>query len=319
MRNNVCLTFDYELFFGAYTGSVQKCILAPVDQLLRLFKERKIVGTFFIDTLFLFRLSRQKVMSEEYKKLLDQMRNIVASGSRIELHLHPHWNDAIFENGVWKIPSYQHYTINSHSHSEIVDMFVSSTQFLNEIASEVETGYSCKAFRAGGFALLPFDSIREGFVKSGLSIDSSISGGMKIVNDSYTVLYPTVKRSFWRFDQDPLQPIADGPFIEIPISSKKVTVLDKVAGRIFKQDDGMPFGDGVGMVFKNNTLRKFSTIYNPYSLDKGSRLRIDDITSTNELITIIAHPKSMTSKSIMMIDALCDQNCGFLTLDEVVV
>lgn len=56
-------------------------------------------------------------------------------------------------------------------------MFKEGTAYLNNLAQEVEPGYTICAFRAGGWAIQPFHKIKKGFLEANIKIDSSISYG----------------------------------------------------------------------------------------------------------------------------------------------
>ena len=57
---NIFLTYDYELFFGESTGSVDKCMIEPTNQLLKIAKEFNIKMTFFVDVGYLIKLKASK-------------------------------------------------------------------------------------------------------------------------------------------------------------------------------------------------------------------------------------------------------------------
>ena len=52
----IFLTYDYELFFGDPTGSVEKCIIEPTQRLLEIAKRTGARYTFFIDVGYLKQL-----------------------------------------------------------------------------------------------------------------------------------------------------------------------------------------------------------------------------------------------------------------------
>ncbi|MBK7667512.1 MAG: hypothetical protein IPJ32_09355 [Sphingobacteriaceae bacterium] len=51
---NLLFTFDYELFLGKRSGTVENCILKPTDKILELFSKYKVTkAIFFVDTTYL--------------------------------------------------------------------------------------------------------------------------------------------------------------------------------------------------------------------------------------------------------------------------
>ena len=49
---NLFLTYDYELFFGAPTGTVEKCIIEPTNLLREIANRTGVKMVFFIDAFF---------------------------------------------------------------------------------------------------------------------------------------------------------------------------------------------------------------------------------------------------------------------------
>ena len=91
----VFLTFDYELFFGKDSGSLDNSLLKPTDLLLDSLKENQALATFYVDTMYIERLNSLGKLKDDYKKVKRQIQRMLRDGHRVELHLHPHWNDAI--------------------------------------------------------------------------------------------------------------------------------------------------------------------------------------------------------------------------------
>ncbi len=101
------LTLDYELFFKK-SGDAYLSLLKPTDDLLKVLEDTGGKAVFFVDTIYLnlLRTSAEPENLELYKKFEEQLRDIVARGHRIELHLHPHWLDARQVEREWVFQSY---------------------------------------------------------------------------------------------------------------------------------------------------------------------------------------------------------------------
>ena len=63
----IFLTYDYELFFGEPSGSVEKCMLEPTADLLNLAKGKDVFLTFFVDVGYL-------IQAEKYPELKGEQR-----------------------------------------------------------------------------------------------------------------------------------------------------------------------------------------------------------------------------------------------------
>lgn len=217
----VIISFDYELFFGDEPGTVQKSLLAPTAMLMVAMEYAGAKATFFVDYLMLkYMMAENDETRAEAQLIITQLKEMVRRGHRIELHLHPHWVDAKYKNGKWDFSDFSHYCLNSFSKEEITRMFVEGTEFLEQIARDVDPSYKIIAFRAGGWAILPFDMMKEGFEKAGIKVDSSVMQGCKIyANDMELDFTSAPKESIYRFEDDVLQVNSNGQFVEAQICS----------------------------------------------------------------------------------------------------
>src|ERR1700739_3552615 len=100
-KKNILFTFDYELFLGKKSGSVNRCVLEPTQKLLAIFSEYKISGAiFFVDTTWLIRLKEvafnNSAAKKDFEKIVEQLRDVVSRGHYVFPHLHPHWINASY-------------------------------------------------------------------------------------------------------------------------------------------------------------------------------------------------------------------------------
>ena len=130
-NKNILLTFDYELFFGPKTGTIDNCMIKPTYKLLNLFKTYDIKGTFFVDILFLIKLKESNLFKDDYEKIIKQIHDIILSGSRIELHIHSHWLNSDFSKSEFKIIHYDNYRIQNLDPVIIPNLIeISKTSFI---------------------------------------------------------------------------------------------------------------------------------------------------------------------------------------------
>ena len=110
----VILSFDYELFFGERSGTVDNSIIRPTELLLNKLDKINGKATFFVDYLMIKYLEAQPKTTKEARKITTQLQEIVQQGHRIELHIHPHWIDACynkvvaFRAGGWAVQPFSH-------------------------------------------------------------------------------------------------------------------------------------------------------------------------------------------------------------------
>lgn len=221
-KRKVIFSYDYELFFGVRSGTVRKTLIEPTSLLLDGMERCGAKGNFFVDCSMLTAMSRQgEALIEDYGLILNQLKDIVRRGHRIELHLHPHWEDAVYNgDGTWDFGNFSRYSLSAFSSEEVLDMFEKGTELLNGLASQVSPGYRVCAFRAGGWAVQPFANLAEAFFKTGITIDSSVARGLEY-RDDYSAYDFTgaPDKSLFRFEGDVCREDRSGRFIEVPITT----------------------------------------------------------------------------------------------------
>lgn len=96
------LSYDYELFFGDISGTVLKTLIEPTNKILDKLDECGLKANFFVDYLMIkyLRLNTDMQSAKDVRMLENQVKDIVKRGHRVELHIHPHWVDAIYNGGV---------------------------------------------------------------------------------------------------------------------------------------------------------------------------------------------------------------------------
>lgn len=215
--NRLFLTFDYEIFF-AESGTVERSLLEPTMALSNLLKRWGITATFFVDVLYLERLAREDPQGAGL--VTQQLRALIANGHRLELHLHPHWLDAVYHSGTWHFPSYTHYRLHSLHDEEIRQLFISGIDLIERIAQRETSNYKVTAFRGGGWCIQPFSRLLPAFRDCGLCIDSSIGYGMGGTSPTHAFDFTTApNKRFYRFADDPLHEDSEGTFFEAAVTT----------------------------------------------------------------------------------------------------
>lgn len=229
---NVILSFDYELFFGDKSGTILNSLITPTNQIMDAMESVGLRGTFFVDTLMFkyLKLNEDKRSEDDLQLLEDQLRDIVRRGHRIELHLHPHWVDAKYNgDGTWDFSEYRHYMLSSFSEDEIINMFNEGVEYLTSIGSEIEPGYNVCAFRAGGWAIQPFDLLKKAFLTNGIIIDSSAAPGFyNVLPNSLYDFRKMPHKPIYRFTDDVCKEDPKGIFIEVPITTYRMSLVNYI-------------------------------------------------------------------------------------------
>ncbi len=254
MKKKVILSFDYELFFGDRSGTVQKTLLEPTNQLLDAMDSVGFKGNFFVDWQMLKYLKAEGTerTDEEYAMIVTQLKDMIHRGHRIELHIHPHWVDARYNgDGTWDYSVFRHYSLNSFAESEIIELFKEGAALLTSIAQEVDPNYKLCAFRAGGWAVQPFDKIKKGLEAVDIHIDSSVMPRIAIHCENSECDFleaPEPLQGWYRFEDDVCEERNKGRFVEVPITSVTKSLPMKIVNRIYRYTVGLDYSsktDGV--------------------------------------------------------------------------
>lgn len=307
-KKKIILSYDYELFFGDKSGTVIKSIIEPTNALLDAMDSVDAKGNFFVDWMMIkcIKEANTELTDIDYGLLVGQLHDMLRRGHRIELHIHPHWVDAKYKgDGTWDFSNFQHYSLNSFSEAEIIDMFLEGTNFLTSIAREVDPDYEIVAFRAGGWAVQPFEKVRKGFLAAGIKIDSSPCKGFCLKNlHSFCDFRIMPNTSIYRFEYDICKENKNGQFICVPITSYKRHLLQGLVDRftryftngLIKITDGTHYRKEDDDAIKNGVLnvpdyniRMLSLYTNPINIPLVLyQLRKRD------MICMIQHPKDHT-------------------------
>ena len=333
MPRRIILTLDYELFF-LNSGTPEKSILRPTKTLLDFLKEQGISATFFVDTTYLNKLNSSSDSYDQciFEQIKRQLQEIISSGSRIELHLHPHWIDAIKDGQRWEFPSYQHYKLNSLSKTEIEKLFSEGVSILHNIAWGVDPNYRITSFRAGGWCVDPFLDIKTILKDNHIFIDSSACPGLFLSGDVHSVDYRDLSASpFYRFTNSIREPNEKGEFLEVPVNGFTYSAFERslwlLKSRVFRRKARI-WGDGVGMPSIKNmskmskviSILKNERYFSQYTLDGyvDKKLLYNKILDSElPIISIVAHPKTLTSSSLDALSYLKDKGCVFFTLKSI--
>lgn len=328
-RRMVLLTYDYELFFSR-CGSVERCLLEPTERILGLARRcGGMPSTFFVDALHLLRSrDADAAAREEFERISEQLRSMVAQGHRVELHLHPHWLDAVRESGAWHFPSYERYRLHALPLDRMNSLFMDGARLLEEIVSPAAPGYRVRSFRAGGWCIQPSEPVTAAMRAAGIDLDSSVGPGCAAAGAAHAFDF----RGVWDtrpygFDDDVTQRDADGRNLELPISTLRVGFVDRLARRLemlVAPRDNIPFGDGIGMQVNAlptvgaRWLRRFRSGTTFLSLDDLAALTIRRaLRDHRDYLCFVSHPKLMSIHSLNMLQRIAqDPSNHFVTVAD---
>jgi len=304
----IAFTWDYELFFGDKSGSVDKCMLSPTEKLLEIADKHQAKFTFFTDIGFLSKAKELNVCGKETKLVESQILKWDQLGHETGLHIHPHWEDAVYKNNHWHF-DLKRYKLADFSDTEAADVVRKYGAILQSKVQQVITSY-----RAGGWCIQPFQPIAKPLSELGIRLDSSVFSGGRNDNGPYGYNFTKAPRKEkWNFETEECVEVESGSFVELPIAARSYSPLFFwklfVLGRLFPSQH-KPIGDGkpaAGGGSKKDLLTKSSFLCvsaDGYFITQVEKAIKEAERNGQKSIVIIGHPKACTPFSLRQLDAL---------------
>jgi hypothetical protein len=315
-KMNIFITLDYEIYFGDNPGTMQKCIIQPTNELIRIANKYDVRFCFFVDSGYILKLKEYKKkyphLENEYVAITEQIKYLSTTGHDIQLHIHPHWEDSYYNGEQW-VMNVNRYKLADFTESEISDIVYRYKNVLTELS-----GKTVFAFRAGGWCLQPFDKLNAIFRKNNISMDSSVFRNGFYSSAQYTYDFRnSPDKDIYRFNDDPVREDPQGYFTEIPISAIRnsplffwmLFFLGRKNPYLHK-----PLGDGRAMAApgqRKKLLTRFTT--NTVSID-GYNARL--LTKALHFLkkkqfqhmVVIGHPKALSRYSIQRLETFIAEN-----------
>lgn len=304
MKKNVILTFDYEVFLGEQTGTIDNCVLKPTQQLLKILEQNNAKAIFFVDATWLLFLKEN--FQDDLQLVAEQLKDIIKTGSTVELHLHPQWIDAYKIGDNIRFSSFEKYRLHSLSQEDILNLFGKSIDLLESITSQ-----KVRCFRAGGFSIEPFTHIKSAFETFEIKYDFSVVPGMLLTGGNiYDYDFSDAPNlPYYPFENDVKIPDHNGSFVEIPLSTYQNNPVYRLATKLLlRLTKDRIFGDGRGIQeksvpFWSSLPRRLLFSKTFLTLDCTSNIFFKYIMQyhfrRHSLLVIISHPKSFSRQALL--------------------
>lgn len=323
-QKDILITFDYELFLGARSGTVDNCMIRPTAKLIALLEKQRITkALFFVDTIYLMRLAErsEKEAREDYAKIRTQLSLLLKKGHLIFPHIHPHWLDANYDShsNQWELKNIDKYRFHHIDEKTRDELFEFSISFIKGIQEEAQVVYNIDGYRAGGWCLQPFSDFLPFFKKYGIRYDFSVLKNFK--NFSPVVYYNYTKmprKAIYRFDECVETEEENGPFKEYSISY--IEIKHKLLHRLYSKylsvlgvrnlGDGLSVKKTEEQVMKdidegltNNTAGNIEMVsVELLKLSKMSAYK--QLIHYNTYTHFISHPKMLSPHNLRSFDTL---------------
>lgn len=324
------LTYDYEIFFGEPTGTLENCIIKPTNRLREISQRTAVKFVFFIDVGYLKKLKEFSAQFEgaqkDYERVTNQIKTLVQEGHDCQLHIHPHWEDCQYTQEGW-VMNTNRYKLDDFSDEEIENIVTEYHQILSALTQK-----KIHAYRAGGWCLQPFNRIQKVFEKIGIQIDSTVFPDGKFTAGNYYYDFTnSPQKDKWKFSSNLIVEDEKGPFWEYPISNYYYSPLFFwklfALGRLNPKDH-KPMGDGYPMAspgLRKQMLTKgknLSASVDGYFVTKLNQVLAQNQKKGFQETVILGHPKACTNFALKKLEAFINKNKNkhqFMTFSDLSV
>jgi hypothetical protein len=252
-RRSLLLTFDYELFLGPRSGSVERCLLRPTKEILDVLRRHSCRAVFFVDCTYLARLAEASAAhapaAEDLARVCEQLRAASAEGHELFYHLHPNWLDAVYRPATndWDLSNASRFTLEGLDEDTLARVFASARAHLLPLRA---TPGLPSGFRAGGLFIEPFARVRPHLLSAGVGYDFSVLPGFVGEGPGFRLDHREVpRRVVYRFSDTVLSERVDGEFTELTLSRLTIgtasRIINGVLHRVLARFSGAArWGDG---------------------------------------------------------------------------
>ena len=160
----------------------------------------------------------ENALAEDNAKIREQLVEAVKRGHDVQLHYHPTWREAEYDDGRFQL-DVDCYDISRLPPAVIEEVLAGGKSFLEELLRPVRPDYVCNSFRAGAWSLENPGRFMPHFTKLGFSCDSSVIPGGKMQANYGRFDYRKVPHTFrgWPIRDSLTTEAVGGPCYEIPI------------------------------------------------------------------------------------------------------
>lgn len=313
---NIYITLDYEIYFGENHGTVEKCIIYPTSELIRIAEKHNVRFCFFVDCGFILKLDEYRkkfpVLEKDYTAITEQVKYLSHTGHDVQLHIHPHWEDSYYNGERWVI-DIKRYKLADFNEQEIEDIVFRYKRVLAEL-----TGKTIFAYRAGGWCMQPFTKLKKAFQQNNITLDSSVFRNGFYVSENYEYDFRNAPdKAIYKFNADPVKEDSIGFFTELPISPIKNSPL--FFWKLFLLGRKNPYlhkplGDGRAMPapgYRKKLLTRYTN--NPVSIDGYNAQLLNKALKLLqqkqfEHMVVIGHPKALSRYSIQKLESFVECN-----------
>lgn len=199
MQPTIHLAFvdDWELS-GDGSGDAHELQFAPMRRLVEIYNAHGIRGSFNAEVLQQLTFRQFQDQHPELKALADEwddsVRKTFRQGHDIQLHIHPQWSKAEYEDGKWKLNG--DWSILKYTAEEARALIARGKEYLENLLRPIDPNYASVSFRSGSWCIAPSPFMLSLLADFGIVFDMSIVGGVRYQTRRIELDYSNCEEDF---------------------------------------------------------------------------------------------------------------------------
>ena len=205
MNPTIHLAFvdDWELS-GNGSGDIRALQFEPMRKLVEIYGRHGIRGSFNAEVMQQLAFRQFEDSHAELGPLADEWDTLVqetyGKGHDIQLHIHPQWNNAQYQDGKWKLTA--DWSILNYPPEDAYRMMFAGKQYLEKLLRAINPNYRVISFRSGSWCIAPSPHMLNLLVRLGIVFDMSIVGGVHYDTKNIQLDYRNCEEEFLPYFPD---------------------------------------------------------------------------------------------------------------------
>lgn len=194
---HLALVDDWELS-GNGSGDVRELQFQPLRKLVEIYNSLSIHGSFNAEVMQQLSFRKHQHAHPELRSAADEWDDVLVEAYRqghdVQLHIHPQWRNAQYNEGKWKLTS--DWSILSYTAEVALAMLTEGKDYLENLLRSVNPNYRCVSFRSGAWCIAPSPHMLQLLVQLGIVFDMSIVAGVRYDTRNIKLDYTTCEEDF---------------------------------------------------------------------------------------------------------------------------
>jgi hypothetical protein len=199
MQPTIHLAFvdDWELS-GDGSGNPHELQFAPMRRLVEIYNAHHVRGSFNAEVLQQLTFRHFQDGHPELKALADEwddsIRETFRQGHDIQLHIHPQWSSAEYQDGKWKLNG--DWSILNYPAEQARGLIAQGKGYLENLLRPIDPNYAALSFRSGSWCIAPSPFMLSLLADFGIVFDMSIVGGVRYQTRRIELDYSNCEEDF---------------------------------------------------------------------------------------------------------------------------